>query len=455
MIWTIKLAFLILLTTLTGSVLTMVWYGIGRGLEHAGYLNILYWVFRVIQIFWIIPIPWLVLMVMVRRDGTIRYGMMFFPTPMMLGVCKMVCLIWSAGVVVYTVSYVRVTLYYRRTVREACPCDRKTTEIFLTVCEELHLSPKRIALGQTYKAAVPQVTGWYHLTILLPMEHFTREELYFVFLHEMTHVRHRDLLAKNLACVTEAIHFFNPVVWWFRKLLDCWSEYACDYKVCVHSGNMRAYYEAVISMIPREKPDRTLTTPFTRGVSEVKQRIKHVKGCLQMKKKSVIGAVLPMSLILALSSSTVYAATTATAEAVYRIQEATDVELAEIPAGDELAEYTEAEPIDSDCFEEGEVEISKDRSSVKNFFWTLYAGYGKYGRKFRVTKGTSIVVAAKAAPSSGIYRLGIINPDGSRTFVQGSGAVSHTFTAGATGYYYVYVENISDSTLSIDGSYIY
>ncbi|MCC8151470.1 MAG: hypothetical protein LIO96_08465 [Lachnospiraceae bacterium] len=93
MIWTIKLAFLILLTTLNGSVLTVIWCGIVRGLEYAGYLNILYWIFRVIQIFWLVPISWLALMVTVRRDGTVRYGMMLFPTPMVRGFCKMVCLV--------------------------------------------------------------------------------------------------------------------------------------------------------------------------------------------------------------------------------------------------------------------------------------------------------------------------------------------------------------------------
>ncbi|MCC8151469.1 MAG: M56 family metallopeptidase [Lachnospiraceae bacterium] len=356
---------------------------------------------------------------------------------------------------IYTVSSVRVFLYYRRTVKEACPCDRKTTEIFLKVCEELHLSSKRIALGQTYQAAVPQVTGLYHLTILLPMEHYSGEELYFVFLHEMTHVRHGDLLAKNLACVAEAIHFFNPVVWWYRKLLDCWSEYACDYNVCIHCGNVRAYYEAVLSMIPREKPGGTVMMPFARENSEVRRRIIHVKGCLQVKRKSVPGAALVISFMLALSSSTVYAAAKVTAEAMCQIQVATAVEFAEATEGDELTEYNETEPVDSGYFEEGEVEIPEERSCVKAFSWVLSEGYGKYGTGFRVTKGTSIVVAAKAAPSSKPYKLGIINPDGSRTCVQGSGAVSHTFTAGATGYYYVYVQNISGSVLAIDGSYIY
>ncbi len=455
MIWTIKLAFVILLTTVTGSVLTVVWYGIGRGLGYTGCLNLLYWIFRAIQIFWFFPLSWLALTVTARRNGTAWFGMMFFPSPLMLGFCKVICLLWSAGAAICMASYARLSFCHWRLVKEACPCDRETMEVLRAVREELHIPAGRVSLRQTYRVEVPLVTGVRHLTILLPMAHYTEDELYFVFLHEMMHVRHRDLLAKNMACMAEAFHFFNPIVWWYRKLLDQWGEYVCDYSACIHCGRVRAYYESVISMIPREETAGCMMALFVRGSNEVKQRIRYVKRCLQTKKKSGAGGALVVSLMVALGSTTVYAATSVTADAVYQTQEAASVETREIAPEDDLVEHTETEPVDSDLFEEGEVKDLKERSAVKEFSWTLYAGYGTYGTRFRVTKDTSIVVAAKAIPSGKTYKLGIIQPDGSRVFVEGSGALSHTFTAGETGYYYVYAQNISGSTLSLSGSYIY
>ena len=38
MAWTIKLAFAVLLTSLTGSIVLLVWHFIGKGLEWLGYL---------------------------------------------------------------------------------------------------------------------------------------------------------------------------------------------------------------------------------------------------------------------------------------------------------------------------------------------------------------------------------------------------------------------------------
>ncbi|MCI9487020.1 MAG: hypothetical protein HFI64_08630 [Lachnospiraceae bacterium] len=37
MAWTIKLAFVVLLTSLTGSIVLLVWHFIGKGLEWLGY----------------------------------------------------------------------------------------------------------------------------------------------------------------------------------------------------------------------------------------------------------------------------------------------------------------------------------------------------------------------------------------------------------------------------------
>ena len=57
-------------------------------------------------------------------------------------------------------------------------------------------------------------------------------------------------------------------------------------------------------------------------------------------------------------------------------------------------------------------------------------------------------------PPTQDVRLGIIEPDGTSRILQNNSTMSHTFALTKTGYYYVYVENISSTvTMTADGSY--
>ena len=55
MSWTIKLVAGFLMTSLTGSIIYLVWHAVGQRLEAAGYLNILYRLMKVIIIFFMVP----------------------------------------------------------------------------------------------------------------------------------------------------------------------------------------------------------------------------------------------------------------------------------------------------------------------------------------------------------------------------------------------------------------
>lgn len=88
----------------------------------------------------------------------------------------------------------------------------------------------------------PVITGLFHPVLLLPARAsgWTSETLKMVMLHELGHLKRRDLwtsLAGQIAC---ALHWFNPLVWILRKRLTHECEYACDAHVIscgAHPGN--------------------------------------------------------------------------------------------------------------------------------------------------------------------------------------------------------------------------
>jgi len=77
-------------------------------------------------------------------------------------------------------------------------------------------------------AATPMLIGLFRPSIVLPNRAFTDAQLYGILLHELTHMRRRDIAVKWLTLVVCAFHWFNPVVWLMRREIDRACELSCD-----------------------------------------------------------------------------------------------------------------------------------------------------------------------------------------------------------------------------------
>lgn len=301
--------------------------------------------------------------------------------------------------------------------RSAIPCSRETQRVFEETLRRLSLGKmgKRIRAGQSYRVMVPQVTGCFAPMILLPVREYTEEELQVVFTHELTHVKHRDILMKNLALCVRAIHFMNPVAWWIVKGMNRWSEYACDYEACREKG-ARQYYTVILDMVEQYS---LIREPVSR----------------------LVESILPVTSVRA-------------AEVLQKINEETAEEICEKHCVNDPAEeeYTEAETRPDVRVYGGEVEENA-RASSATFNWTVYPNsLTRTAKTIRAEAGEWISVSVRN-PSGRPFRAGIIHPNGSKRYVSGTTEVSHTFTISETGYYRVYVENPGDTTISVSGAY--
>jgi beta-lactamase regulating signal transducer with metallopeptidase domain len=92
-------------------------------------------------------------------------------------------------------------------------------------------------IGESDSAAVAMTFGIRTPWILLPSEYYawSGPRLRAVLLHELEHVRRRDLLVQYLPLALCALHWFNPLVWAARSRMICESERACDDAV-IRSG---------------------------------------------------------------------------------------------------------------------------------------------------------------------------------------------------------------------------
>ena len=101
----------------------------------------------------------------------------------------------------------------------------------------------------------PMMLGYFRPMILLPETDYTPEEFMAVLLHERAHFRRGDTWYKLLLLLANAVHWFNPLVWWMVRMAQEDLELACDELVIRRQGSefRRHYSSAILKTLTQEK----------------------------------------------------------------------------------------------------------------------------------------------------------------------------------------------------------
>ncbi len=151
--------------------------------------------------------------------------------------------VWMSGVLIVLTSLAWSGLAVRRMLRRAhAPDDPAWRTILVEVADRLGLDePPRLLMSADTQ--MPFGCGVREPTIVIPeqSENWSLGRRRAVLLHELAHVRRRDLLAHMLGRITCACYWFHPLVWVAAKRLRSESERACD-DLAVTCGTLPADY---------------------------------------------------------------------------------------------------------------------------------------------------------------------------------------------------------------------
>lgn len=162
---------------------------------------------------------------------------------------KALPLIWLSGALIYIsvffISYIKYIIH------------RKRNSVFVaynTVFEQAkkELNIKRnIKLRISFEKSSPALIGFFAPTVYIPNITLDDENMRMVFLHELTHYKHKDLLFKWLALFCCAIHFFNPLVYFVCSNFSESCEIACDMSVTskMTDGEKVVYMKTILEML--------------------------------------------------------------------------------------------------------------------------------------------------------------------------------------------------------------
>ena len=138
--------------------------------------------------------------------------------------------------------------------------------------------PLRVMPGWSTMA----VRGWLRPELLIPAdlsERFTIAQIRGMLLHEMAHVRRRDVLWTWLALGLCALHWFNPLAWLALRRFHADRELACDAAAlrALDPGARQDYGEALLRCLegPALRSAPALA-PFFRRFPDLKQRLQNI-----------------------------------------------------------------------------------------------------------------------------------------------------------------------------------
>ena len=143
----------------------------------------------------------------------------------------MIMMAWLVGVMVLSVRLAAAQVRFRASLRQASPLDESRLAVDLLELRRVAGVPPTTRFVEHDSIASPAAWGIVRPTIILPRglaSSLTVDQLRWVLLHELAHVRRRDLIVLMFQRFAAILHFFNPAIWIANRMIHQLREYACD-----------------------------------------------------------------------------------------------------------------------------------------------------------------------------------------------------------------------------------
>ncbi len=187
---------------------------------------------------------------------------------------------WLTGVVLFLTTVFVQNYRFRKTIRSAAILpDSRIINILRSTLTRLNIQ-SHINAYPSSGITTPLLMGVFKPTMLLPqhlVESLSDSQLQHVFLHELAHVKRRDLPLAWLCTFLQALHWFNPFIWLAFYLMRGDREAACDEMALKHLGqhNAEAYGETLLLVMRKilRKGLLPVTLSLSDNHSNLKRRI--------------------------------------------------------------------------------------------------------------------------------------------------------------------------------------
>jgi len=229
---------------------------------------------------------------------------------------RLLFFIWIIGIGVFIAATVWVNRRFIQRIKGQSVVDTKLLMALKEAKNKLNIKAE-VPLIQTMEITSPSLFGLFSPRLLIPvgiLEEFNSEQLNHVFVHELLHLKRKDVLVNWLTRGLLILHWFNPILWYaFYKLRED-QEIACDAITLEHIGinDAKEYAYTLIKLVETNSRLSRITSlaNLSGSRSQIRRRITMLKFFHKATLKwsllavTVVGALAFVTLTTATNAST-------------------------------------------------------------------------------------------------------------------------------------------------------
>ena len=218
--------------------------------------------------------------------------------------------VWLAGVAAMFAWMGLCNFLFWKRVYRRTPVTQESVLELLEDCKTQLNVHTILGVVETDQVDTPVLFGMIRPRLLLPkgtIEALDTGQLGYVFLHELAHLKRNDIMIGYLTTVLQAVHWFNPLIWYAFYRMRCDRELTCDGLALssISEAESISYGRTIVHFL--EKFSRPCRLCSTAGVLEDQSQLKRrISMIAQFSKKtyrwSIWGIVLV--LVVAMTSLT-------------------------------------------------------------------------------------------------------------------------------------------------------
>lgn len=443
----------LVLTMLTGTIAYLFFVIIKKITAKLLIIKTHYILLKVVILCFLIPFCFCYEMI---RYLSVRWwtGYFLLSTKMLVVAANIILVVWIAGMVLNIVrvvkdySHVKMTLsIYERysDYDEYLTNTKQKLNVFGNV---------QVYRGIFYDS--PMASGIFKKEIYIPEREYSEEQLQYIFLHELLHHKHKDILMMFLTNILYIVYWFHPLLGskFIQKQYCELMEDACDIDVCRISGNSKAYIKVLARLVLDAYESYDEVGAFlVEQKGDVMRRIKNM-GLYQAQRNVKRIFVILLSIVLFSGSMLVVSATESGVIAgynkTYKSLWAGTNESVDEYEKNTLREYYEEAPISNGL----SVEYSfLEASDLVNINCLISANSEKRSCLYELKKGDLVSVAIGIESNDKTVKIGLTKIDGSVQYVSEFGQIYHTFTISENGSYSIFIQNDNDEEVEVIGYY--
>ncbi|MBU3128751.1 M56 family metallopeptidase [Clostridium tagluense] len=209
---------------------------------------------------------------------------------------KVFCSIWIFGIALLIGILVEGHKKLREIVGKSIKNIDSTHKEILYKCRKAMNIRTDVELSYSHKISSPSLCGLIKPKILIPMRvaaNICDEEFKYIIMHELTHLKSKDIFINWVITLLSVIYWFNPILLYgfYKMRQDC--EFSCDSQVISQLGegvNLQ-YGNAIIRVLELGgRGNRIMgTTSMVMNSSEIKRRVIMIS---KYKKINIKGILL-------------------------------------------------------------------------------------------------------------------------------------------------------------------